>query len=1003
MHNLFFWQTWSPARRALYFFILLLLVILAAAILILHLAGADSLIAWDTFARSETVTLRLDEFQLGIFNFTIDADSLVFWQFFSGDELVVPAWAYYVYLALMTVSTVILITVISYLKRFWYFIGASLIIAGLVSLQLELLFLFGDESKSGLIIAILLYIPATYIFNRVRPGTSFLIRLGLITLLTALFALVIYLYADISYPFFHIATSSFFMMIILSMIFVLMVAHEILIAIIRLLTSGSDTTGSNALRHFLIFCAIYLGLLLTAYLSESGIVKADLIFINLFLLLILSAFLGIWGFRQREEQYSYLTNFEPAGAFFYMGMMLAAFTTLGLLITTANDPGKEVFRDFIVNGHLAFGIIFLLYVMANFIGPLGNNLPVHKILFKPTSMPYFTFRLVGLITFLGFILPAGRNVSIFQTRSAYYNGLGDMYMHINQPLFGLRYYEDAASYGFNNHKANYSLGKFYMNQGAHARAIPFLQRAVGKWPTPQAYVDLSNAYIETNRKYDAIFALKEGREKFPDNYEILNNLGLTFNETNIIDSAYIFMNEAHEVNSGKSASASNITGLLIKNDIPVNADSVLASYTNPDDAISRNNALVLKNQQQEYWEIDQAEYDSALSYVSGSVAFNQAINNVYNEDSLDLQSFHRYTGYPGNSRYNDQLEFAEAVNLASNEQYVRAFRLINAVSNRATDKDYFMVGGKWALRQNAPYVAMQYFSWAADRNTKGARTNLAIAYAEDGEILDAVALWEELSNDNNEQTRAIAESMLAIYNLNPSTLNKVSDEQRYLYLRYVHPSDDTASFNRIVKNFVNTDLKARAILRESRQLLEDGYTAAAIEVFAQISGLEISDPSLFDEVTWHDLELLAASRNIRGLAEKINEGVEFGPGHQVERVYYTSLINAYSNDTTAFAGYDWVAQSNPFKEDAVITAAQYISQYDRFRAYNHLINALEINPNSVRLLKAYIMQCAETQLDSYAAISLQELEKLIPGREFDAFVKEYLQRVAAVEEREANF
>ncbi|MEJ2003659.1 MAG: hypothetical protein P8X57_01560, partial [Cyclobacteriaceae bacterium] len=982
MRKLFFWQTWSPARRALYFFVFVLLVILGISIAVLELAGIDSLIGWDTFARSEMIRLPIEQFRQGPFNFTIDTDTNIFWQFFSGGESFIPVWAYYGYLGLMTLSVVMLVTIITYLKKFWYFIGASLLIAGLVSLQLELLFLFGSESKTGLIVAILLYIPFTYIFNRVRTQTPFFTRFATFAGLTLVFALLIYFFADISYPFLHIATSSIYLMMVLSMIFMLMVAHEILIAIIGLLTSAQESGGGNSLRHFLIFCTIYLGILLLAYLSESGLVKTDLIYINLFVLLLASAFLGIWGFRKRENQYSYLADFQPAGAFFYIAMMLAGFTTLALLMVTGNDPGKEVFRDFIVNGHLAFGIIFLLYVMANFIGPLGNNLPVHKILFKPTSMPYFTFRLVGLITFLGFILPAGTNVSIFQTRSAYFNSLGDMYMHINQPLFGIRYYEDGALYGFNNHKSNYSLGKFYANQEAHARAIPYFQKAVKKWPTPQAFVDLANSYIETNRKYDAIFALKDGHQTFPESYEILNNLGLTFNETNIIDSAYIFMNQAHEVSSGKSASSSNITGLLIKNSIDVNADSVIEAYADPEDAISRNNALVLKNQKHEPWEIKEQEYDSALSYVTSSVIFNQTVNKIFTDDSINTKAYHRYTRYPANSPFNDELEFAEALNLADKDQFIRAFRLINAVGNKSNDRDYFEIGGKWALGQNAPYVAAQYFSWSADRNTPGARTNLAIAYSENQQIIDAAALWEQLANDDNEQVQTTAASMLDIYRQNPSSLREASDEKRYMYLRYVISPRDTSSFYSIASNIKDQDIRADAYLMESKKLLELGRTQSSINVFSNISGLQLTDQQIYEQANWHDLELLAASRNILGLSEKINEGIDFDQEHLVEKVYYKALIKAYSEDTTAYADFEWVAQSNPFMEEAVVTSVQYISQYDRFRAYDLLINALEINPKSVRLLKAYILQCAETQLDSYAAISLEELKGLIPAQEY---------------------
>ena len=1001
MRDLFFWQTWSPAHRALYFLILIPLLLLAVSIVAMELAGPENLLGWDTFARAETIRMPLETFTKGILSYTVESDSRIFWQFFRGGEPGIPAWAYYAYLILTGLAFITLTTVITHLRGIWYFAGASLLIAALVSLKLELLFLFDTEGKEALIITLILYVPAAYIFNRVKPDISFINRWLFFLGITVIFGAMIGAFSGIGSPYLHLATSSFYMMIILSMIFMLMIAHEILIAIIWLITSQTGTTGS--MRHFLIFTAIYLLMLLAAYLSESGIVGIDLILINLFVILIISAFLGIWGFRKREEQYSYLLSFEPAGAFFYISMMLAAMSTLGLLLYTGNDPGKEVFRDFIVNGHLAFGILFLLYVLANFAGPLGNNLQVHKILFRPGSMPYFTFRLAGIITFLAFLLPAGRNVTVFQARSAFYNTLGDMYTSIRQPLFAVRYYQDAGFYGYNNHKSNYALGKFYAEQGAFGRAIPYFQNATGKWPTPQSYVELSNAYLETNRKYEAIFTLKGAIDHFPGNYELLNNLGLVFNETNIIDSAYMFMNRAYEQNKSLKASASNITGLLVKNEIDVNADSVINSYVDPSEPISRNNALVLKNRFRENWNISPSDYDSSLNFVQASVIYNELINDVYGKDSINRANIHRYTQYAANSRYREDLEFVEAVNLMKDQQVNDAFRLINAVANRSDDRDYFEVAGKWALNQDAPDVAVQYFDWSSQRKPLASELNLAAAYSENLQRIDAAALWEQIAAGENESAREIAVKMLDIYSQTQSSILDKPDSDKWLFLRYNLDPRDTTSFARIAAAINNNDLRAKAVLTESKRLMKLDMTDASIAIFGKISGLQLTDQELYEQITWHDLDLLAASRNISGLAQRINEGVEFDQEHMFRKNYFTALIKSYSNDKTALPLFHWVAGSNPFREEATVTAAQYISQYDRFKAYNYLIRALEINPNSIRLLKAYALQCAETQLDNYAAISLEELQKLIPSDEYNSFYQQYLIRVREVEQREMNF
>ena len=171
----------------------------------------------------------------------------------------------------------------------------------------------------------------------------------------------------------------------------------------------------------------------------------------------------------------------------------------------------------------------------------------------------------------------------------------------------------------------------------------------------------------------------------------------------------------------------------------------------------------------------------------------------------------------------------------------------------------------------------------------------------------------------------------------------------------------------------------------------------------KIEGLGLSNPSLLTDIKWLELELLAAQKNISLLAQQINDGVTFDPSHEAHKQYFTGLIKAASNDPTARENLYLAAKLNPFYEDAVIASVNYISALDKFEAYDLLVSALDINPYSVPLLKAYILQCARVQLNNYADLSLESLRGLVSSQEFQAFYSQYAVLVQQVEAEENEF
>jgi len=1002
-----FWKNWSSPYREIYAVFLLLTALSLIGVLANYLQGTEGLLGWSVIAQSEPIRIAIESFKTGPFSLSTSAESQVFSQKFLGNFPEVANWSYYAFLIVTVLCFNLLIAIITTLPRFWYFVGTSLLVIALVNLKLELLMLFGSEGKHGLIIALVLFLPATYIFNVIKSDISFPARLGTFLAITCTFGLVIYFFAETASPFFHLASYGLINPLIISLVFILMIAHEIVAAFIHILTRSGSNTGagnSNNVLHFTIISLIYLANLSIAYLYETNIIDWDFPYINLFLLLGISAITGLWTYKNREPQYENLFRYRPIGALFYIAMGLCCFTTLAHFMATGNDPAVEVFRDIIIYSHLGYGIIFVAYVFANFSGPLKRGMQVFKVLYKPTSMPYFTFRLAGLIAFVAFLLKSNWEVPVNQGFSAYYNSIGDLHRSNGQGEVAKYFYREGAVFGYNNHKSNYALASIAHERKEAQEAIERYRKAIAKNPSPQSYINLGSIYADKDDFFDALFVLQEGYKQFPENGQILNNLGLLYSKTRILDTAAIFIDKAWKVADTKSTAGSNMLSLLALNDIPVHPDSVIAEYEIERDPISINNSIVLKNKLGVVANEVFQPQDSALTYPEYSILYNIAFNHLFQKDSLNTGIVRAYSFMEDNFSYRERLQYVAALNHEKNGNINQAFRQLNWLANSSPDKGgvYFNLIGLWALKHDAPYVAKDYFKWAADRNHPNASLNLAIAETENMNHDKTIGLWQDLVLEKDRNVQIIASNILSILTWEESMLE--TDEQRCYFLRYRTNYQDTVQFKRIVEEIENDDLKALSILNMAEKLWKMDEEDAAISFYSQLSGLKITDKSLFERTQWFELKMLAAQGNIRGLAKKVNQGIEFDAKHQIEKHYYSGLISEASGDTTnARKHYELIAYKNPFFPESVVAAANFIRLHDPFEAYNILLSAIEINPKSVKLLKAYILQCARTENSTYAEISLETLKELISSKDFNKFKASYEQLLEKTKQEAENF
>ncbi|MEM1408511.1 MAG: hypothetical protein AAGG59_17135 [Bacteroidota bacterium] len=1005
MQSFLFWTHWDRPYRTLYTLLFGLLIAVICWFGYAYFQGYNVFLDWQIQGQAETTEVGIGSVQVGPFTINNSADNTIYTQRFASSAPATNAWSYYTFLTITTLCACVLITIISTLPRFSFYVGAGFIVLYIMNMKLELLYLFGLEQKVGLIIGILLFLPAAYYFNRIRSHISFSVRLITFALLFLIFALVIYFGAQVQQPFLYVAAASILNPLAIGLIFTLIVAHEIIGAIILVLTRSNTSKSKNTLTHFSVITVVYLANVTLAYLRETNIIEWDIVYVNPFLLLTISAVLGIWLYKYREEQYGYLFKFLPIGALFYASMAICCFATIAHLHTTANDPGLENFRDFILYGHLGYGAIFVLYIIANFVQPLKDNMKVYKVLYAPVSMPFFTYRLAGLIAFIALTVKSNWEVPLNQGIAAYYNGLGDLHLENNEPLLAESYFEEAANYGYNNHKSNFTLATFHAERKEYEKAAVRYEDALAKWPSAQGYVNLGNLHLDDGRFFDALFTAKEGVKRFGNSFQIQNNLGLLYGKTGILDSSIYYLDNAY--NKGKNETASsNILAVVARSDFGLDADSVLSEYDIASDPISVNNNYVLYNNSLKALELPYLAEDTVLKFLDASILFNRSFNHLYSEDSLNTEEIFELANKPYNAGARERLEYVACLNLYKNKNVNKAFRELNWLANGSITNSgkFFNLIGTWALDQEAPDVAVQYFEWAENKDWSEASFNKAIALSENGRILEAIESWEQIEKSQDEEAQEIARTMLAILRMDLSNFDQLNDDQKYLVIRYRLLSRDITLCKNLASTISNANYRAQAYLDMCKKLWKDDAIDLAISLYQELGGLEITDRRLYEETQWFELRMLAFSKKVRLLAEKINQGIVFDNEHILEKHFYTGLLMEASGDTTAAReNYQFIAYMNPFFEEAVIHSAEFTSLRDGFEAYDILLSALEINPNSIKLLKAFIIQCAKVELNTYAENSLDDLSRLISATEFSKFKQEYEELVKQVVEEAENF
>jgi hypothetical protein len=788
MYSIQFWKHWQ--RPYQYFFGFLVTVFLLALVLFWrgHFLYPAPAIGYDHYQQLESIETPSHAFSVGVFNLTVPVDSYLIFENIFGSSLHPNIFASYFFLATLIISFVVFVAIVPDLSRYRFLIAMGIVILFLTSLQVDSLEVFGLQNQTVTIALILLYGLLAFYFHVQKTGLAFIKRFSVFAALTLVIGFGIYFFSKTTMPLLHVSTTGLLAGTVVCLIFILMVAHEIVAVFVTVITKS--LRSQRSLQHFLFLTVIYLANVFLIFASKMGIIEWSSFSVSPFFLMTTSAVLGIWGFRQRQPQHENILDNEPLRIYFFLSLALVTLGSTTFFVSTASDMMIDALEDYIIACHFGVGLIFMLYVIANFAPMLKNNLSVYKVLYKPETMPLFTFRIMAVIaTFAVLSWAVSWKTYLNQVAATYYHAQGDLFLAKNDPRAAENLYLKSLRFRNQNLHAHYALAGIYESRSESNKERRHYEEAITWTPSIPVYLNLAYAYTSRGDVLEAVLTLDEGKKRFPKSGEILNAVGLSFLKLKQKDSALHSLSKAIAMRATTTIGKVN----LIASEALFQGSQMVDStfeWRNINGSALYSNELALANLNRlgKRMEAEGSfSSDSSLTIYEAMTLCNYLINQKEAVDTALIRKAIDLSRKETNDAFAEELLISSAHALYAKGLIKEALQIVREMAYRANEGKYFSLLGLWLLEQNNPALASVYFKSAADKSHAGALYHQAIAEAEAGDLNQSYLQWDSLKKSPDKRTVGLAEKMVRVLKAKPEQVSGLSDEEKYYFCRYKIP------------------------------------------------------------------------------------------------------------------------------------------------------------------------------------------------------------------------
>jgi len=988
MKDLIFWLRWKRSYRALYVALLILFVLSIVAAGLAYIYGDTYTIGWTSTGEWKNITLALDVFDINQFSIQQESQQYLLQQRYVPGDVTIHPWISYAYLAAVMAAFILILTVISYLEIWLYVFGMGLFMLFLVTMHTEQLGIFGMYNRIPLAISLLFFCGLTFYFNAYGKHISLFVRIGLIKILTLAFALLLFYGSSIDYPILYASNYSITIPIILSIIFMLIVGYDFMQFLVVVTSYGRSEykTSGNSIWNFIIIGGLYLTNLFIVYFKPAFIGDLDLVFIQPFIVLAISAIIGIWMFAYKPEVTDNIP-FNPLGAILFLALGIITFATIALGYITSNDALITTLETSALYIQIGMGLGIFLYVIINFWNKYKKQEEVYKIFHTTYQVPFFVGRSVGWAIIMYFFFSA--NSFVYKSSlAAYYNHVGDVYLFTEQNDLAKSHYEEAYTYEFQNQRTSYTLGNFYQKQNDKNNSFEYLQACLNKNPTPYAYAGLSTFYINNDQLFPAMFMLKDGLQKYPNNPYLLNNIGYLYTLFEQIDSSAYFYSKALEYTTDEIPAANLLAYYGSKGNF-TKCDTIINTYKNNSSVAYLANKIGISTmsgiKNNPPIEIPASIVaDTLIDAYSYTFLYNYAFNKLDQQDSLLHKILDRYIQNPENEFYKANLMYAKAIQLYYSQTNIpAALSILDELVHTNQTPLYVITLADLQLKAGLHEEAAETYKLLVSYPDQRMVAYRCLATFEGKNKSDVHETLNELSKSLNPQSAEIAKTLLqAERNPTLEIYKGLSDKEKVQCLHYhtLSPAE-YIQYRNVIQDSTQSVLFDIQVIKNLNKKKE---YASAMSVWNNMSKPESVPASIIAEANLEYLQILAGLQQweaVQTEAEKISL-LHKDEGY---RDYFLALSEQHSKDSAqALSHYQAAIAKVGYSEQVQIDFAKYIAATKGdVDALEQLVNAKKIILYSTPLSLAYIDVCLRLGLYKSAEDELNEIRSDLTDQQID--------------------
>lgn len=975
MNKLFYWQNWQQPYKLIFWILFIVLAIFTGTVLVVQLLGPEYLIEWHVLSQQSSFPVDLTIFSQGPFSFSLTGYKTIISEVFSGGDMPSTIWFQNILIVIIGLAIALYASLVTMFKRFWYLVAMGGLLGFLILFHIEAVEIFSWNDIKTLMLVFGILLPPSYYLHAFKPDSEFGLRTAVMTGVVFILIIFIYFFSDVSEPFIALLSYGILAPYLLILLFVAAVAHEIVAAFVNVITGTKGIANSTKLRHFIIITLIYLVNILLSYLKIAHYIDWELFYINPYFLLVISAILGVWGSQTRASLYSGASDKRIIWPILYMIIAVVSMATLSFFMISLNDPFIKLIGDIIIYAHLVIGVTFLLYIIYNFIPLIEKGYEVSKILYNPTNFPYFTYKLLSIIGIIALFSISGFDYPVWYSMGGYNNVKADFALKNNYTEVAEAYYTNADAFAYHNNKSNYTLGNMYLEKDV-LKATEFYSKPLVRQPFPQTVVNAANLQNSQQDYYSGLFSLQKGYTKLEKNDQVLNNLAVQFERLKLIDSAAYYFDLAGSSNAQirNNRLAFNAKhGNYLKDD----SSRVIKNLDNVGKANAASMGLV-----KEIPTIDNA------NHMYDMVLLNNWLLSEYPQvlDSSIYQA-RQIIDSTSNNDHREHLLYSWSLAAYQAGDVNNSIQVLLNLSYNSTN---------WSVlaKQSLVNIYMQLGSYeqaidvSNELNQGEITLDLAVALLENGNLEDSKMYWFLASSSDDEFLSMTAKEIIsAVFSENPIL---DTDRKTYLYARYNRYYLDESDENIILGKINDNQLRISLALDLASFYHQQDNFLGAKQMLKNIEGLKL------DMGQYKKYLLLTAI---------INEEDNFVQNQLSE---FDSLFSFHDNDylmeytlnhkagmSLDSTEYLQMATDNPFFPDAVLIGVNFFDNTeDPFRSYRLLAEAVQANPGSPKLLRAYILKALDVGLDQFAENALYEFSQRFSGQSYLLIKDAYEKKIA---------